>query len=161
VPGSEEIAEAERALERLFRLTANRRVHARQSAAAGAFVSRPGFAILRSLADTDQRSVGDIAKVCLADPASVGRQVKTLEDEGFVERQASAGDGRVVVVRLTPSGRSAYDRIVQVRAQHMGEVLSGWTSAERQSLTSLVNRLVDDFKSVPLRPAPPAFGGPS
>jgi DNA-binding MarR family transcriptional regulator len=159
VPGSEEIADAERALERLFRLTANRRVHARQSAAAGAFVSRPGFAILRSLSDADERSVGDIAKACLADPASVGRQVKTLEDEGFVERSTSAGDGRVVVVRLTADGRSAYDRIVQVRAQHMGEVLSGWTSAERQTLTSLVNRLVDDFKSVPLRPVAPVSGG--
>ncbi len=150
---SDEVAEAERALERLFRLTANRSVHARQSVAAGVAISRPGFAILRYLDEAGDASLGEVARACSADPAAIGRQVKALEDDGFAERGPSAGDGRVTVVRATAAGRDAYRRILRVRAKHMEEVMAGWSSADRRTLASLVNRLVDDFKSVPLRPA--------
>ncbi|MCU1375276.1 MAG: hypothetical protein JWO68_2562, partial [Actinomycetia bacterium] len=47
--GGAEVAAAEHALERLFRLTVNRKVHTRQSAAVGADVTRAGYAVLRSI----------------------------------------------------------------------------------------------------------------
>lgn len=146
-------SEVERALDRLLRLTANRRVHARQSVAAGVAVSRPGFAVLRCLDDAGELSLGEVARACSADPAAIGRQVKALEDEGFVERTTSETDGRVSVVQLTERGRAAFQQIRSVRAKHMDEVLAGWSAVDRHSLAGLLNRLVDDMKATPLRAA--------
>jgi DNA-binding MarR family transcriptional regulator len=155
VGGGDEVAAAEHALERLFRLTVSRKVHTRQSAAVGAVVTRAGYAVLRSIAESGELSLGELARECSMDPAAAGRQVKALEDDGFVVREPGV-DARVTVVRLTPRGRDIYDKIVDVRTQHMSEVLSAWPSTDRQALARLVDRLVDDLRAIPFRPAAPS-----
>ena len=150
--GGAEIAAAERALERLFRLTVNRKVHTKQTSAIGADVTRAGYAVLRSIDEAGELSLGELARQCSMDPAAAGRQVKALEDDGFVEREPGE-DARVTVVRLTDRGSDVYKRIVAVRNAHMTEVLSAWTTADRAALATLVDRLVDDLKAVPFRPA--------
>ena len=147
-----EVAAAERALERLFRLTVNRKVHTRQTAAVGADVTRAGYAVLRCLNDAGELSLGLLARECSMDPATAGRQVRALEEQGLVMRTPTGDDGRVIVVGLTDRGRDIYRRIVAVRTTHMSEVLASWPSAERAALARLVDRLVDDLKSVPFRP---------
>ena len=146
------IADAEHALERLFRLTMNRKVHTRQSAAVGADVTRAGYAVLRYIDEAGEPTLGEIARECSMDPAAAGRQVNALEDDGFVERYALAGDGRVTVVRLTRAGRAVYRRIVEVRHAYMGDVLADWSVADRATLARLVDRLVDDLKGARFRP---------
>jgi DNA-binding MarR family transcriptional regulator len=152
----DEIAAAEQALERLFRLTVNRKVHTRQTSAVGADVTRAGYAVLRCLDQGGELSLGVLARECSMDPAAAGRQVRALEADGFVERASIDGDGRVTVVRLTDRGRQVYRRIVAVRTAHMSEVLSAWPPRDRATLARLVDRLVDDLKSVPFRPDPGA-----
>jgi hypothetical protein len=46
-----------------------------------------------------------------------------------------------------------YRRIVAVRTRHLSEVLSAWPSHDRAALARLVDRLVDDLRAVPFRPA--------
>jgi DNA-binding MarR family transcriptional regulator len=150
--GGDDIAAAERALERLFRLTVNRKAHTRQTAAIGADVTRAGYAVLRSIHDAGELSLGELARQCSMDPAAAGRQVRVLETDGFVTR-ATGEDARVTVVRLTPSGRRVYERIVDIRTRQMSEALSSWPSTDRHDLARLVDRLVDDLKAVPFRPA--------
>jgi DNA-binding MarR family transcriptional regulator len=147
---SGDVAAAERALERLFRLTANRRMQSKQTASVGADVTRAGYAVLRCL-DGGEVSLGDLARDCAMDPAAAGRQVKLLEDDGLLVRKPSADDARVTVVRLTAEGRKVYRRIVQFRTDYMAEVLAGWTSSDQAALARLVDRLVDDLRSVPFR----------
>ena len=149
----DDVAAAEHALERLFRLTMNRKVHTRQSAAVGADVTRAGYAVLRYVDEAGAPSLGEIARECSMDPAAAGRQVRALENDGLVERYATDDDGRVTVVRLTRSGRDVYRRIVGVRHAYMGEVLADWSAADRATLARLVDRLVDDLKAVRFRPA--------
>ncbi|MCU1487724.1 MAG: MarR family transcriptional regulator [Actinomycetia bacterium] len=150
--GGADIAAAERALERLFRLTVNRKVHTKQTAAIGTDVTRAGYAVLRSIDEAGELSLGELARQCSMDPAAAGRQVKALEDDGLVEREPGE-DARVTVVRLTDRGCDVYERIVAVRNAHMTDVLSAWTAADREALARLVDRLVDDLKAVPFRPA--------
>lgn len=150
---ADEIAAAEQALERLFRLTVNRKVHTRQTAAVGSDVTRAGYAVLRCIDQAGELTLGHVARECSMDPAAAGRQVRALEEEGFVVRTPGEGDGRVTVVRLTDRGRDVYRRIVDVRTTHMNEVLSSWSKTDRATLARLVDRLVDDLKSIPFRPA--------
>jgi DNA-binding MarR family transcriptional regulator len=147
---SGDVAAAERALERLFRLTANRRMQSKQTAAVGADVSRAGYAVLRCL-ESGEMSLGDLARDCAMDPAAAGRQVKLLEDDGLLSRTPSVDDARVTVVRLTGDGRKVYRRIVQFRTDYMAEVLGSWPASDRATLARLVDRLVDDLQSVPFR----------
>jgi DNA-binding MarR family transcriptional regulator len=152
----DDVAAAEQSLERLFRLTMNRKVHTKQTAAVGVDVTRAGYAVLRCLHDSAQPSLGEIARECSMDPAATSRQVKTLEDDGLVERRATSDDGRVTVVGITRAGRDVYRRIVEVRTAYMREVLGGWPPRDRATLVRLVDRLVDDLKSVQFRPAQPS-----
>jgi DNA-binding MarR family transcriptional regulator len=151
--GRDHIAHSEHALERLFRLTMSRKVHTKQSAVVGADVTRAGYAVLRCIDEAGEPTIGDIARECSMDPAAAGRQVRVLEDDGFVERYATTDDGRVTVVRLTRAGRDVYRRIVDVRRAYMGDVLSDWSVEDRATLARLVDRLVDDLKAVRFQPA--------
>ncbi|MGH3369785.1 MAG: MarR family winged helix-turn-helix transcriptional regulator [Nocardioidaceae bacterium] len=144
----------ERALERLFRLNASRRVHARQAAAAGVAISQPGFALLRRIHEHGPVSVGELAKLTDMDPAATGRQIRQLEAEGLVTRGPSSADGRVVFVRLTSQGSEAWRRISDVRDRHMEDVLRTWSEADRAALAHLLSRLVDDLRSVRYRAVP-------
>lgn len=147
-----DVAAAERALERLFRLTMNRKVHTRQTAAVGADVTRAGYAILRCLDEGGPLPLSDVARTCSMDTATASRQVKVLEADGFVERSSAPDDGRVSILRLTRTGRTVYRRIVSVREAYMSDVLGRWSATDRVTLTRLVDRLVDDLQAVPFGP---------
>jgi DNA-binding MarR family transcriptional regulator len=147
------VADAERSLERLFRMAANRKVYARQAAAVGAVVARPGYAVLRSIDEAGELSMGDLARECAMDPAATGRQVRSLQADGLVERSAGSEDGRMVVVRLTDAGRAVLQRIVEVRTGHLTKVLAEWSDDDRSELVRLVDRLVADLRVVPFKPS--------
>jgi DNA-binding MarR family transcriptional regulator len=153
VAAPEDVA-LERALEGLFRLTANRRSNARQTAAVGAVVSRAGYAVLRSLSDHGTLTLGQIASACAMDAATASRQLTALVEEGLVERGPSAGDARAVDVTLTAHGREVYARIVTFRLRHLTTVVGEWSTADRATLATLVDRLVSDFTSVPYPSVP-------
>ena len=142
---------AERALEMLFRLNASRKVHARQAAAAGVVISQPGFVLLRRIQEEGPLSLGELARRTDMDPAATGRQIRQLEHEGLVTRGPSAADGRVTVVRVTPRGRAVRGRVSAVRDQHMEDVLDTWSATDRATLARLLERLVDDLRSVHYR----------
>ena len=144
-----DVVSAEHALERLFRLTANRRMQPKQTAAVGAEVSRAGYAVLRCVEEAGELTLGDVARECVMNPAAAGRQVKTLEADGLLTRTACDDDGRVSVVRLTSEGRKVYARIVEFRTSYMTAVLARWLPQDRAALAGLVDRLVDDLKHVP------------
>ncbi len=151
--GADHVADAEHALERLFRLTMNRKVHSRQSAAVGVDVTRAGYAVLRCVDEAGEPSLGEIARACAMDPAAAGRQVRTLAEDGLLERYATTDDGHVTVVRLTRAGREVYGRIVEIRHAYMSDVLADWSAADRATLARLVDRLVDDLQTVRFRPS--------
>ena len=141
----------ERALEQFLRLNASRKVHARQLAAAGVRISAAGLALLRRIQEEGPLSLGELARRTEMDPAATGRQIRQLEDEGFVRRVASPEDGRVTVVRVTPAGRQARRRIGEVIGSHMEGVLATWSAGDRAELARLLTRLVDDLRSAHYR----------
>lgn len=145
-------AAVEAATERLFRLTVNRKMYARQAAAVGAVVTRAGYALLRTLTEQDGLTTGELARRSHMDPGATVRQVKALEDDGLVERSSDADDARVTVVSLTARGRAVVTDIVEVRTEHLQQVLADWPEADRRQLAELVDRLVDGLQSTPFKP---------
>jgi DNA-binding MarR family transcriptional regulator len=140
----------ERALEGLFRLGANRRFDARQSAMVGAVVTRAGYTVLRGLSDHGTIGLRRLADACAMDAATASRQVVTLVEEGLVQRRAADGDARAVEVSLTDRGREVYERIVGYRLSHLANVLGDWSDEDRGQLSGLLRRFVDDLAETPI-----------
>ncbi len=151
MPSAPVVSEAERSLERLFRLTVNRAIHHRQTAAIGVDVTRAGYAILRTLAEGGDLPMGQLAKRSSMDPAAANRQVRVLEDAELVERVTDPDDARLAVARLTTKGRRTHDRIVALRVEQMTDVLDSWSERDCAELVRLIDRLVADLRSTPLR----------
>ena len=146
-----ELDAVERALERLLRLSASRKVHARQAAAARVSVSQPGLVLLRRLQEEGPMSLGELARMTDMDPGATGRQVRQLEEDGLVAKATSPDDGRVTLVRVTPKGADVRRRLAEVGGRHMEDVLGTWSSRDRVALARLLDRLVHDLRSVHYR----------
>jgi len=142
----------EAATERLFRLTVNRKMYARQAAAVGAVVTRAGYALLRTLDDSGPLRTGELARRSHMDPGATVRQVTALEDDGLVTRADDDDDARRTVVTLTERGRIVVESIVTVRTAHLEEILADWSPSDRADLARLVDRLVDGLQTTPFRP---------
>ena len=150
-PDIEPIDELMVSLQRLGRLLASRQVASRISTAAGVDVSQQGAALLRVLLREGQLSVAALAAAVPMEIAAVSRQLRTLEAAGAVGRSASPDDGRVALIDLTPQGRALAERIRAVGVRHLQEALDGWTAADQRRLAGLMQRLVDDLRSTPVR----------
>jgi len=147
VPAEGDVDAIARALEQLLRLNASRKVHARQAEAAGVRISPPGLTLLRRIQEEGPLALGELARRTEMDPAATGRQIRQLEEAGFVRRGPSPDDGRVTEVRVTPAGREARRRIGEVVGSHMEGVLGAWSPDDRAALAGLLTRLVDDLRS--------------
>jgi DNA-binding MarR family transcriptional regulator len=149
--GVDDVAAIQRGLEQLDRLRASRNGHAGLVAAAGVDLSRPAYALLRRIDEHGPSTLGDLARATGMDAASTGRQVRRLEELGYVERAPDADDGRVITVTITPDGRDARQRIAEVLEAHLRDALARWSAADRRQLGELLERLVDDFRDIQFR----------
>jgi DNA-binding MarR family transcriptional regulator len=147
----DDVAAIQRGLEQLDRLRASRNGHAGLTAAAGVDLSRPAYALLRRIDEHGPSTLGDLARATGMDAASTGRQVRRLEELGYLERAADLADGRVVTVSITRAGRDARERIGEVLEAHLRDALGRWSAADRRSLGALLQRLVDDFRDIQFR----------
>ena len=150
-PVDVDLARTQRALEQLDRLRANRNGHAGLTAASGVDLSRPAYALLRRIDEHGPLPLGELARSTGMDAASTGRQVRKLEDLGFVVRVPSAADARVVFVEATARGVEARRRIADVLDAHLRDVLDQWSPDDRRALGELLQRLVDDFCDIQFR----------
>ncbi len=141
-----------RPLARLFRLGASRTVYARQAEAAGVDVSAPGASLLQVLTERGSLTLGELSAATEMDRGATSRLVMALEADGLVERRAREGDGRVVELRATAAGRRVRERIADVQDRHMADVLDGWSVEDRRAFVELLDRFVDDLRSVQYRP---------
>jgi hypothetical protein len=70
-----------------------------------------------------------------------------LEDVGFVQRTADPADARAALVSATPEGLAAFPETQRQRTQVLGEVLGGWTDADRTAFVALLTRLNTQIES--------------
>src|SRR3954470_254598 len=109
----DDVGAIQRGLEQLDRLRASRNGHAALTTATGIDLSRPAYALLRRIDEDGPATLGDLARATGMDAASTGRQVRRLEDLGFVQRAPDAADGRVVTVTITDAGHEARVRVAE------------------------------------------------
>lgn len=98
--------------------------------------------ILKILRNAGQLTAGEIAKRLDVSTARVAVALNSLEKKGCVERLKSPTDGRMVVVRLTASGRAALESREEQLLAIIGRILGKLTEEELLSLLHIIEKLV-------------------
>jgi DNA-binding MarR family transcriptional regulator len=130
----------------MLRLYSSRRAFAGWSAASGVLISQPAFDILGRVEEHGPVTLGELGRLAHMDPSAVGRQVRSLEELGLVERTPGTTDRRVVEVCLTPRGKEVRQRVASVGARHLADELATWPESDRQALATLLPKLVTDLR---------------
>jgi len=118
---------------------------------AGLSLDRALFPLLTRIERKGPIGVVELADLAGRDHSVVSRQVAKLESLGFVERRPGAQDRRVREAVITDKGRAITEALDAARARLVGPMLATWTLEDRQTLTRLLRRFVDEasesFKS--------------
>jgi DNA-binding MarR family transcriptional regulator len=144
---SEELAELGLVFRRVFRNLI--RLRGRDTHLGGAELSHAQFELLIELEEQGELSAGELAVAARLAPATVSQMLDHLAAGGHVERARSKADRRVVVSRLTPSGRR---KILAKRKAWQGrweEALAGLDDEELRAATRVLERLGDLFEDAP------------
>jgi DNA-binding MarR family transcriptional regulator len=104
--------------------------------------------LLQVIARQDGIRPSDIAAEQLVDRSHVTRQVRELEDAGFVDVAGDPGDGRSWLVTLTPAGQEEMRRLQQVGLDRFALFVAEWDEADVRALAALLDRLRESMAAV-------------
>jgi DNA-binding MarR family transcriptional regulator len=97
------------------------------------------------------RTPNEMSRVLSYDTGSMTRMLDRLEKKGFLVRQRSQSDRRVVELALTQQGRDAAQQLPDLIAAVMTEQLRGFAPDEVTTLVNLLQRFIaNDGSTVPL-----------
>jgi len=88
-------------------------------------------------------SVNDLAYRANLNKGQASRAAQALVDQGLVRKQASAVDGRGVVLTLTAKGERAWQRVMAVIERRNREIVECLDERERRQLDMLLDRLIE------------------
>jgi DNA-binding MarR family transcriptional regulator len=111
-------------------------------------LDRPVYQALWRIVEGGPTRLTALAKALGVDLSVVSRQVKALEEVGFVERQTDPLDARAALVSATASGQHALEVSRQKRSEVLEEVLSGWSELDRAEMVRLLSRFNAELETV-------------
>ncbi len=97
---------------------------------------------LVTLHDGRITSAGDLAQNICHDAGSLTRLIDQMVERGFVTRDRSQTDRRVVTLSLTPRGRAMVETLAPKVMQYWNGLLSGFSHEEVDTLINLLTRLM-------------------
>lgn len=98
--------------------------------------------VLKVLADTDGRTMSQLAQALGVQPPTVTKMVTRLSAQGYVKRKSADTDGRLAQVYLTDSGRELVASVDKAWKRLEREAMSGLDDKDRKKLRKLL-RLVE------------------
>ena len=126
----------------LFTLTAGMERARRQRKAAGT------LSLLQLVAGRQPIRPSEIAEVQDVHPSLVTRQVRELEDAGFVQVAADPTDRRSCLVTLTPAGAGELQRLTQIGLDRFALFVADWQPSDVRTLTALLDKLRNSIAAV-------------
>jgi DNA-binding MarR family transcriptional regulator len=87
-------------------------------------------------------TVGDVARLLGIDPSRASRQVARAVTRGLLERRASQGDARKVVLAITARGAKLQAKGSDLTRARIAVATAAWSEAERAAFARLFDRFV-------------------
>jgi DNA-binding MarR family transcriptional regulator len=104
--------------------------------------------LLQVIAASEGIRPSDIAGQRLVHRSLVTRQLRDLEDAGYVQFAADPRDGRSWLVALTPAGRDEMLLLQEVGLERFAMFVAGWQPGEVRQLTALLEKLASSMAAV-------------
>ncbi len=101
--------------------------------------------VLMKLHEGTARTAGDLCKRMHYDTGAVTRMIDQLEERGYVKRERSLEDRRVVELQLTRSGRSKITQLTPLMVDKLNGALADFSAAEFGELTRLLHKLIHNL----------------
>jgi DNA-binding MarR family transcriptional regulator len=97
--------------------------------------------LLRTVAANERMRPSDLATLIGVHLSSITRQLRTLEDSGFVTLTADPDDRRSCFVTLTEAGIAEHQRLMHVGFERFADFVDGWDAADVRRLGDLLSKL--------------------
>jgi DNA-binding MarR family transcriptional regulator len=98
---------------------------------------------LATIGQFEPLSVTDLAQHSNLDKGQASRAAQALVAQGLVRKADSPGDGRGVVLTLTPTGRRAWKRTMALIHARNEQIFGCLDATERDTFSALLDRLID------------------
>jgi DNA-binding MarR family transcriptional regulator len=135
----EQLTELGLAFRRVFRSLS--RLRGRDTHLGAEELSHAQFELLIELHERGELPAGELAAAARLTPATVTQMLDHLADSGYVERVRSRIDRRVVVTRLTRTGRRKIEAKRAAWQSRWEHALSGFELGELRAATRVLERL--------------------
>jgi DNA-binding MarR family transcriptional regulator len=112
-------------------------------------VTRATCAILSAMKNDGKTTPASLASFIGIDGAAITRHLDRLEEQGLVVRERSTTDRRSVNLKLTRKGTGLVPKLVAESKATNAKFLAGLTSAEKQSLQTLIHKMLANGDLVP------------
>ena len=101
--------------------------------------------IIEAVGIDEPRNMKTVAKLMSVTTGTLTKAMDALCDKGYVVRERSTKDKRVIKLRLTDKGKSAYYHHEQFHRQMIKNIASEMTEQETEILIYALAKLVDYF----------------
>lgn len=122
--------------------------------AAGELPAPAHYGLLKMI-DTQPRTLTELAALQGVSLPTMSNSISTMVQRGWVKRSSPPRDRRVVIIDITPAGKSALERVGNAAEAHLSTMLEPLDLEARQRLRSglAVLRRIFDANPRPTRPA--------
>ena len=103
----------------------------------------PLFRVHNLVDAAERRSQQAIGEAIQVPPSRMVALVDELEERGLVERRPNPADRRIRALFLTRKGRQKLARGREIASAHEEQLTVGMATADRESLTRLLQQIVD------------------
>ena len=101
--------------------------------------------VLAFLCETDSLGVSALARMTGVEQATLSRALMVMEKAGFLARQPSQDDQRMVVIHLLEAGRRQFQKVLPPAWEIYTKAVRGLSQEEQQTLHHLLNRIRDNM----------------
>jgi DNA-binding MarR family transcriptional regulator/N-acetylglutamate synthase-like GNAT family acetyltransferase len=109
--------------------------------------------IIYELAHQEAATASDLAKILDLDPGYLSRILKSFQERGLVQRQASDLDARQYRLSLTERGQQAFAALNARSRSDMARMLSGLTTRQQKRLITAMSEIETLLSAEPERGA--------
>jgi DNA-binding MarR family transcriptional regulator len=154
----------EQALTRLVRLAESRRMSTPSQSPSNR-LDRAAYTLLTRLEECPATRLTELAALMEIDLSTASRQIRSLEERGFVSRIEDPRDQRTAWLEVTDTGQEVLGAARVLRVERISSRLSTWGEHDVEELARLLSKLVRSFTDQPssapvASPIPrPAVGG--
>jgi DNA-binding MarR family transcriptional regulator len=108
-------------------------------------VDKAGLAVLHETRRLGIVRPSDLAAEMRLDLSTISRHLRSLEQQGMVERTADPADARAQQISITARGTSLLKRVMDRRAATIRDAIAHWPEGDRGALRDLLRRLAEDL----------------